>query len=186
MDGIVLLFLLFGAGVIAWSTSKHRIIKYLSVALVSGLVVLFFGVPPMIRVFGPPVLGTGSYEHARQWAAVLAACHSPDEVRARFNCGCYRAAPDGSYTFVADPNAPGDGYTNALLYDFANGDWLAIAYASSHNTWGGGTVVTRDHTGRIRVFFGHVCGKPFVEGTSLEAVYACLEDPVWQEVSLKE
>jgi hypothetical protein len=167
-------------------STKSKIIKYLSVVIVLGLVVLFVGLPLMIRVFGPPSMGTGSYEHARLWRDKPVICSSPNEVRQQFNCGSYRVGPDGSYTYVADRNTPGDGHANALLYAFPNGDWLAIAYASSHNTWGGGTVVTRDHTGRMRVFFGHVCGKPFVEGTSLEGVYACLEDPVWQEVSLEE
>ena len=90
--------------------------------------------------------------------------------------------PGGSYRYVEDPNTNKEGITEALLYDFPNGDWLAIAYASSHNTWGGGTVVTLDNKGDIRVFFGHVCGRPFVFGESLEELYAALMDPVWKEI----
>lgn len=160
--------------------------KLVVIAILLAAVGFFFGIPLLVRVTGPPGLSFGSYEHAILWRDKLATCRSLDDVRQQFRCGRYQTMPGGSYRYVEDPNTNKEGITEALLYDFANGDWLAIAYANSHNTWGGGTVVTRDNKGDIHVFFGHVCGKPFVLGESLEEVYAALMDPVWKEITPAE
>ena len=157
-----------------------------AIVILLGAVGFFFGIPLLCRVCGPPSLGTGSYKHARLWREKLATCDSLDDVRRQFRCGKYRDLSGGSYQYVEDPNANKDGIARALVYEFRNGDWLAMAYASSHNTWGGGTVVTRDNRGDIRVFFGHVCGDPFVPGESLEEVYAAFADPRWKEIPAAE
>lgn len=156
------------------------------IGILLALLGVFFGVPWLIRVYGPPALGTGSIEHARLWRDKLATCNSLDDVRKEFNCGSWQYTPEGSCTYVRDPNTYKEGNTWALLYDLPNGDWCAMAYGSSHNTWGGGTVVTRDDTGAIRVFFGHVCGKPFNEGNSLEELYADFNDANWEEIILED
>ena len=168
------------------SISTNKVVKYIFISMLLGIGFSFLGLPLLVRVFGPPSLGTGSYKHAKLWKDKLSTCNSLDDVRQQFNCGRYRANPGGSYTYIRDPNTVKDGNTWALLYDFPNSDWIAMAYASSHNTWGGGTVVTRDNTGNIRVFFGHVCGRPFSRGESLEEIYATLNGSDWNEVSLEE
>jgi hypothetical protein len=40
---------------------------------------------------------------------------------------------------------------------YADGSWIFGIAIGSHGNPVGGTVVTKDSTGRIRVFFGHVC-----------------------------
>jgi len=164
---------------------NNKVVKYILWFVLLGFVFIFFVIPLVLLVFGPPSIGTGSYKYAKQWKDKLTTCNSLDDVRKQFNCGRYRANPGGSYTFIRDPNTFKKDNTWALLYDFPNGDWIAIAYANSHNTWGGGTVVTRDNKGTIRVFFGHVCGRPHVFGQSLEDIYARFNVPQWKEVSIK-
>ena len=39
---------------------------------------------------------------------------------------------------------------------------------------GGGTIVTRDSSGVIHVFFGHVCGNLFARGNTLDEFYTDL------------
>jgi len=168
------------------SFDLNKVVKYTLICVLIGFGLIFVGLPLLIRVFGPPSLGTGSYKHAKLWKDKLLTCDSLDDVRQQFNCGRYRANQDGSYTYIKDPNTFKEGNTWALLYDFPNGDWIAMAYASSHGAWGGGTVVTRDNTGNIRVFFGHVCGRPFSRGKSLEEIYAHFSGAGWKEVSLEE
>lgn len=124
-------------------------------------------------------------KHARVWKDLLSSCSSLDDVRKEFSCGSYHCGPEGSWSYVHDPNTFTRRKPCALLYDFPTGDWLAMAYASSHNTWGGGTVVTRDNTGTIRIFFGHVCGKPFNDGNSLQEIYDDFNDSRWEEVNLE-
>ena len=168
------------------SISTNKVVKYILICVFLGIVLTFLGLPLLVRVFGPPSLGTGSYKHAKLWKEKLSTCNSLDDVRQQFNCGRYRANPGGFYTYIRDPNTFKDGNTWALLYDFPNGDWIAMTYANSHNTWGGGTVVTRDNTGDIKIFFGHVCGTPPSHGESLEELYASFNGSNWKEVSLKE
>jgi hypothetical protein len=186
MIATVVLIGLLGAVVVILRGVKNKALRYISISIVLGLILVLFGTSLLPRVLGPPSLGKGSYRHARLWRDKLAACDSLDDVRRQFNCGRWQGTPHEGYTHIPDPNTLRDGNTWALLYDFPDGDWLAMAYADSHNTWGGGTVVTRDNTGRIRVFFGHVCGRPFAEGESLEEVYAYLARPPFplKEVSL--
>jgi hypothetical protein len=184
--GVILLFLCFGALIVISTSARNKAVKYTATSLLLGSVFILFGVPFLARVFGPPSLGTGSYKHARLWRDKLAQCSSPNDVRQQFDCGSWQEQPGGSFRYIRDPNAARDGATEARLCDLPNGDWLAIAYASSHNTWGGGTIATRDSTGRIRVFFGHVCGRPVARGNSLEELYACFAGPDWKEVSLGE
>ncbi len=45
---------------------------------------------------------------------------------------------------------------------FPNGEWVTGVTKDSHGLYsewfGGGTVVLKDSSGRVRCFFGHVCG----------------------------
>lgn len=169
-------------GNVRFLKNRNRAVKY-----TVGVLVLLG--PFLVALpFSAPGISKGSYICAKLWRARLAACNSLDDARKRFNCARWEATGKGSYVFIPDPNTRRDGHTWALLYEFPNGDWLAMAYRSSHNTWGGGTVVTRDNAGHIRVFFGHVCGQPQAFGESLEEVYASLVNPPFplKEVSRGE
>ena len=158
--------------------------KLTTIATLLGVLGVFCVMPRSCGLFGPPSLGIGSLKHAKLWKEKLAVCDSLDDVRKKFNCGRYEGTFGGSHTFIRDPNTYKEDNTWAILYEFPNGDWLAMAYANSHNTWGGGTVVTRDNKGVIRVFFGHVCGRPFVYEESLEETYAYFSNSNWKEIDL--
>jgi len=69
----------------------------------------------------------------------------------------------------------GKGRPSALVHAFPDSSWIVCAYASSHGGKAGGTLVARDSEGSIRVFFGHICGRPaFVGGDTLDEAYARL------------
>lgn len=168
------------------SINTDKVVKYILICVLVGILLTFIGLPLLVRITGPSARGTGSYKYAKLWKDKLSTCNSLDDVRQQFNCGRWQANQNGSYTYIKDPNTFKEGNTWALLYDFPNGDWIAMAYASSHGAWGGGTVVTRDNNGNISVFFGHVCGRPFSRGESLEEIYACFSGSGWKGVSLEE
>ena len=150
-------------------------------AIITAFLVVLSGLSLLV------LWGTGSMRRARKWKDILTTCNSLDDVREKFNCGKYVGTGGGGYNLVRDPNTYKEGNTWALLYDFPNGDWLAMAYYPSNHAprrRDGGTVVTRDNAGRIRAFFGHVCGRPHAFGETLEEVYACFDSRQWKEVSL--
>lgn len=153
-----------------------KAIKWIIIFIFITLAYVFF--------LGTKGHGTGSYRYARRWKAQLAKCNSLDDVRQLFNCGKNQSGPDGSRTYIKDPNTIRKGRTWALLYEFQDGDWMAIAYANSHGARGGGTVVTKDSNGTIRIFFGHVCGQPFAFGESLNEVYSYFQTSFWKEIFL--
>ncbi len=55
-----------------------------------------------------------------------------------------------------------DSKTEALGIVYPNGEWVVGVAKDSHALYsrltGGGTVVLKDSRGRVRCFFGHVCG----------------------------
>jgi len=153
-----------------------RTIKWIIIFILISLVCVFF--------FDTKGHGTGSYRYARRWKAQLSKCNSLDDVKQQFNCGRNQLSPDGSRTYIKDPNAIHKDRTWALLYKFPDGDWMAIAYANSHGARGGGTVVTKDSNEAIRIFFGHVCGHPFAFGESLNEIYSYFETSYWREIFL--
>ena len=44
----------------------------------------------------------------------------------------------------------------------------------AHSEPGGGTIVSRDRSGEVHVFFGHVCGNVIAYGDTLEEFYRSL------------
>lgn len=158
--------------------------------IITASVVVLIALSLQLLVWVQYTRGTGSIRHARKWNEILAACNSLDDVRKKFNCGRWQAYDAGSVCYIGDPNTYKEGNTWALLYDFPSGEWLAMAYYPSSHVPGrrdNGTVVTRDSAGRIRVFFGHVCGKPHAVGESLEEIYARFDDPKrWKEIFIDE
>ncbi len=130
-------------------------------------------VPALCRQGG---IYSGSYEYARQWATELAACGSLEDVKQRFNCIRIESLGDGTYRTVKVSDV-GKKRPSALLQAFADGNWIACAYANSHGNKAGGTLVARDSEGTIRAFFGHICGRPApLRGETLDEVYAELAE----------
>ena len=139
-------------------------------ALLSLALAFFLGVPRLVRVGG---LRSGSEEYARKWKTQLLACHSLDEVKRHFNCFVIESTPDGALRRreVSDVVS---GQPRALLKNFPDGQWIACAHADSHSEPGGGTIVSRDSSGEVHVFFGHVCGHLWAQGDMLEEFYRSL------------
>jgi hypothetical protein len=139
--------------------------------LVGLLLVSFLAWP----VDAPFKMGSGSSWYAHRWKARLLACQSLDDVKRRFNCVESVLCEGGgdSRIVVAKPRV---GRPHALIARFSDGKWIACAYRDSHGGWGigGGTIVSRDSEGIVRVFFGHVCGDPRGYGRTLEEFYANL------------
>ena len=66
---------------------------------------------------------------------------------------------------------------------FQNGEWVFGVSADSHGSYWGGTIVVKDSTGRIRVFFGHVCGRRRLESAifqRVESLQAFDDHPEWE------
>ena len=107
--------------------------------LVAALAVLFLvATPVLVFVWGMKTTGgTGSMAEAQKLRPRVAAIPGPDSLPA------------------------GDRDYRALR--FPNGEWVVGVATDSHALFaeytGGGTVVTKDSRGRVRCFFGHVCGK---------------------------
>jgi hypothetical protein len=95
----------------------------------------------------------GSPELAMEWRAILQAAPGPEEAVA------------------ADPEV--------VVLRFPNGEWVFGKSQNSHGCWrrGGGTLVVRDSRGRVRAFFGHICGPRYMQDAygrdnpSLDAFY---------------
>ncbi len=122
---------------------------------------------------GTGSMGAGSYEYARQWREQLLACHSLDEVKQHFNCFVMEWDTDGGGQRVAVTETV-VGRPLALLKSFPDGRWIACAHADSHCEPGGGTIVSRDSSGEIHIFFCHVCGHVYAKGETLEEFYTSL------------
>jgi hypothetical protein len=94
----------------------------------------------------------GSAALASEWKAALLADAEPDDAAAR------------------DPDV--------VVLRFADGDWAFGKSQDSHGVWrrGGGTAVVRDSRGRVRAFFGHVCGPRYLSfGSDLPSLDAFYE-----------
>ena len=120
-----------------------------------------------------PSMGAGSRRYARQWRTQLLACNSLDEVKQHFNCLIFERSPGGGGTKIRVTETV-TGRPSALLKDFPDGRWIACAHADSHSEPGGGTIVSRDSSGEVHVFFGHVCGNVIAYGDTLDEFYRSL------------
>jgi hypothetical protein len=92
----------------------------------------------VVRVLNSgPEMGRGSPERAAKWRAVFEGLSDPETVKTR-------------YPFAATKR-------------FDDGSWIFGAGEDSHGDREGGTIVVKDSDGRIRAFFGHVCGPGLLE-----------------------
>jgi hypothetical protein len=91
----------------------------------------------------------GSPEYAAHWRTVFNGYSDPDSAKA--------AQPE------------------IVSKRFANGEWAFAIDRDSHAFRDGGTVVIKDSKGRVRAFFGHVCGavidRILRNADSLDGVY---------------
>lgn len=171
-----------------FSLHVRRSLRYhlLVVLMISSVAVLFlfYVGAPHAPYISESYNGEGSLHHARLWKQRLLDCNSPTEVRAAFIC-INDDVPTGSITIDSKgPNLNVIDKAYALIYEFEKGDWIAVAYANSHGkNPAGGTVVLRDSNGIIRVYFGHVCGSPYLDGLSKEEIYAHFTEPYWREIT---
>ena len=93
-------------------------------------------------VFG---YGEGSPEYARWWGT--------------------------AFRKVSDPESAKALYPEVAVKRFDNGEWIFGISLDSHASIRGGTIVLKDSTGRVRAFFGHVCGPApgFLEAALIDA-----------------
>jgi len=143
-----------------------KILSWTIAGLLLAAVVFFLCVPYLARQGG---LGEGSQMHARQWRAQLLACQSLEDVKQHFDCFVLEETADGIRRIPVSEVVAGR--PAALVKSFADGRWIACTHASSHGAPGGGTIVARDNSGEVHVFFGHVCGHLSVRGETLEEFY---------------
>ena len=70
----------------------------------------------------------------------------------------------------SDPDAARSADPEVLVVRCRNGEWAFGRSKDSHGVWrrGGGTLVVRDSAGRVRAFFGHVCGGQDLGGRGTE------------------
>jgi hypothetical protein len=59
---------------------------------------------------------------------------------------------------LADPESAQARYAEVVARRFDGGDWVFGVCRDSHSHRDGGSVVVKDSTGKVRAFFGHVCG----------------------------
>jgi hypothetical protein len=144
-----------------------KLLKWTIPVLLLLALAFFFGVPFLARTGS---LRWGSEEYARQWRIQLLACQSLDEIKQHFNCFVIEETADGATKRISVSDVV-EGRPQALLKSFADGRWIACAHASSHGAPGGGTIVSRDSSGEIHVFLGHVCGHLCARGETLEGFY---------------
>jgi hypothetical protein len=79
-----------------------------------------------------PEMGRGSTEHAAKWKGIFEPLSDPEVVKTR-------------YPFAATKR-------------YADGSWIFGVSYDSHAGLDGGTVILKESGGKVRAFFGHVCG----------------------------
>ena len=111
-------------------------------------------------VFG---LGHGDEHYARIWKHRIESLPDPETAKAHFS--------------------------EIQARSFPNGEWVFGVSSDSHGSYWGGTIVIKDSNGKVRVFFGHVCGPHRLEwgfgrkSGSLDEFYGN-ED--WSQFDFKE
>lgn len=135
-----------------------KILKWTALAAVV-LVWAYFGLTFVLINF---FTFEGSTWYARKWKQRFDACSTLTDITNRFE-----------YLDVTGQNI-GASSSRLTLLTFSNKDWLVMRCANSHGKPWGGTLVTRDNTGKTRVFFGHVCGSATLRGNSLNEAYSNL------------
>lgn len=117
--------------------TNKRIRKWLPLVVAALLLLAIGGFVAFVALGSYLEGGTGSMAEARRLRPVVEAMPSPTKSGTDYEA-------------------------EALRIVFPNGEWVVGVAKNSHGMYsqltGGGTVVLRDSRGRVRCFFGHVCG----------------------------
>jgi hypothetical protein len=111
----------------------------------------------LLYVFNYTTLSTWVYGSGRGWPA-------------------YAHRWADAFLDIPDPETAQARYSEVTVRRFENGEWAFGVCSDSHSSHRGGTIVVKDSAGRLRAFFGHVCGPFFLESTlrtakSLDSFY---------------
>jgi hypothetical protein len=101
------------------------------------MAVIALGLLAMRALNSGPQLGRGSVETAVKWQAIFENLADPELVKMR-------------YPFAATKR-------------YADGSWIFGVSEDSHAGRDGGTIVVKDSSGKVRAFFGHVCGPDMLQ-----------------------
>ena len=160
----------------------NPILKWIVIVLVC--VAAVFVIMPMLA--SSP--RTGSKEYARIWRDRLLVCQSLEDVRNSFTCFEVNKTPEGRIEYIPEEE-PTEDRPFALIESFSDGKWIACVHScthSHHQVPGGGTVVSKDSDGRVRVFLGHICDRLHATGETLPEFYSSLEKSYTiKEIKLK-
>ncbi len=96
---------------------------------------LYIGISSLFRDYSD--VATGSPDLAAKWKAAFEGIDNPEDAQAAF--------------------------PEVAVRRFTNGEWWFGISRDSHRYPDGGTVVFKDSTGKVRAFFGHVCGSRALE-----------------------
>jgi hypothetical protein len=101
------------------------------------MAIIALGLLAMRALNSGPELGRGSPKNAAKWKATFENLSEPELVKTR-------------YPFAATKR-------------FADGTWIFGVSEDSHASRDGGTIVVKDSNGKVRAFFGHVCGPDMLQ-----------------------
>ncbi len=104
--------------------------------LVIWLIVIIFSLVLINIVLAPIKMGEGSEKYAIEWTEKFKPLDSIESAQKK--------------------------YPDIKSYIFENGDWVFGICKDSHSSSQGGTIVIKESSGKIRCFFGHVCGSGYL------------------------
>jgi hypothetical protein len=113
---------------------RRTLILAMVFALVAGLLALGLTATPLSAlILG---MGQGSPRYAQKWRQ--------------------------AFLSLPDPETAENRYPEIAVKRYRNEEWVFGVCEDSHSSHWGGTVIVKDSTGRVRAFFGHVCGQRFL------------------------
>jgi hypothetical protein len=115
----------------------HLRFRLLTLVLLIGVIAV--GLSAVRWLNSEPEMGRGSTEHAAKWKGIFESLSDPEVVKTRCPFAATRHYADGSWVF-------------GVSYD-------------SHAGRDGGTIILKESSGKVRAFFGHVCGPDMLQDT---------------------
>ncbi len=115
----------------------HLRFRLLTLLLLIGVIAV--GLSAVRWLNSEPEMGRGSTEHAAKWKGIFESLSDPEVVKTRYPFAATRHYADGSWVF-------------GVSYD-------------SHAGRDGGTIILKESSGKVRAFFGHVCGPDMLQDT---------------------
>jgi hypothetical protein len=138
---------------------RWSFVAVITALVLGGLVYVFHFTSVSTWVYG---MGGGSSKYAQQWRTAFQAVSEPETAERQ--------------------------YPDVMVKRFESGEWVFGVDSDSHASQSGGTIVVKYSTGRVRAFFGHVCGKGFLrqlmrQPRTLAEFY---DDPGWKHFEFVE